>query len=95
MSNKMFFTVFILMIVFMVVAPDYCFADVEGSLNNIKTMIFRRLLPIVAVLGIGFAGFSLITGNPNAKIHLVSAIVGSVIAFGAQAIVDLVSSLVR
>ena len=46
-------------------------------------------------MGLGFAAFSFLTGNPNAKQHLAYAISGSVILFGAQSIVDLVERLVR
>jgi type IV secretory pathway VirB2 component (pilin) len=70
-------------------------ASVESSLLGLKTVLIGSILPIFAVLGLGFAAFSFFTGNPNAKQHLVYAVVGSVILFGAQSIVDLIERTVR
>lgn len=52
-------------------------ASVESSLLGIKTVLIDSLLPIFAVLGLGFAAFSFFTGNPNSKQHLVWAVVVS------------------
>ena len=71
------------------------FASVESSLMGLKTVLLGSILPIFAVLGLGFAAFSFFTGNPNAKQHLIYAVIGSVILFGAQSIVDLLQSVVR
>lgn len=70
-------------------------ASVESSLLGLKTMLIGSILPIFAVLGLGFAAFSFFTGNPNAKQHLVYAVTGSVILFGAQSIVDMIERVVR
>ncbi len=71
------------------------FASVESSLMGLKTVLLGSILPIFAVLGLGFAAFSFFTGNPNAKQHLIYAVIGSVILFGAQSIVDLLQRVVR
>lgn len=70
-------------------------ASVESSLLGLKTVLLGSILPIFAVIGLGFAAFSFFTGNPNAKQHLVYAVTGSVILFGAQSIVDLLQRVVR
>ena len=70
-------------------------ASVESSLMGLKSVLLGSILPVFAVLGLGFAAFSFFTGNPNAKQHLVYAVTGSVILFGAQSIVDLISRVVR
>lgn len=70
-------------------------ASVESSLLGLKTVLLGSILPIFAVIGLGFAAFSFFTGNPNAKQHLIYAVTGSVILFGAQSIVDLVQRVVR
>jgi type IV secretory pathway VirB2 component (pilin) len=70
-------------------------ASVESSLEGLKVVLLGSILPIFAVLGLGFAAFSFFTGNPNAKQHLIYAVTGSVILFGAQSIVDLVQRVVR
>ncbi len=70
-------------------------ASVESSLLGLKNVLLGQILPIFAVLGLGFAAFSFFTGNPNAKQHLVYAVTGAVILFGAQSIVDLLQRIIR
>lgn len=79
----------------LLLAAPLAHASVESSLMGLKTVLLGSILPIFAVLGLGFAAFSFFTGNPNAKQHLIYAVVGSVILFGAQSIVDLVQRVVR
>lgn len=71
------------------------FASVESSLNGLKSVLLGSILPIFAVMGLGFAAFSFFTGNPDSKRHLMYAVIGSVILFGAQSIVDLISRVVN
>lgn len=71
------------------------FGSVESSLMGLKSVLLGSILPVFAVMGLGFAAFSFFTGNPNSKQHLTYAVVGSVILFGAQSIVDLISRVVR
>ncbi len=70
-------------------------ASVESSLMGLKTVLIGSILPTFAVMGLGFAAFSFFTGNPNSKQHLQYAVIGSVILFGAQSIVDLISRVVQ
>ena len=90
MSKKQFALITILMIV----AP-FAHASVESSLLGLKNVLIGSILPIFAVLGLGFAAFSFFTGNPNAKQHLVYAVTGATILFGAQSIVDLIQRTVQ
>jgi type IV secretory pathway VirB2 component (pilin) len=78
-----------------VTAPLMAHASVESSLMGLKDVLIGSILPIFAVLGLGFAAFSFFTGNPNAKQHLVYAVTGATILFGAQSIVDLIQRVVR
>lgn len=71
------------------------FASVESSLIGIKNVLLGSILPIFAVLGLGFAAFSFFTGSQNAKQHLAYAVTGATILFGAQSIVDLIQRVVR
>ena len=71
------------------------FASVESSLMGLKSVLLGSILPIMAVMALGFAAFSFFTGSPNAKQHLTYAVVGAAILFGAQSIVDLISRVVR
>lgn len=69
--------------------------SVESSVLGLKNVLIGSILPVFAVLGLGFAAFSFLTGNPNAKQHLGYAITGAIILFGAQSIVDLLQRVVR
>lgn len=75
--------------------PSLAFASIESSLLGLKTVLLGSILPIFAVLALGFAAFSFFTGNPNAKQHLVMAVWGAIILFGAQSIVDMLQRVVR
>lgn len=79
----------------LVLMPELGFASVESSLVGIQTKLTRVILPTLSIIGIAWAAFSLMTGNERAKTHLWYAIIGSVIGFGAQAIVDFISQTVR
>lgn len=53
------------------------------------------ILPVLSVIGIGLAAVSFFTGNPAAKQHIFYAVIGAVIGFGAQAIVDFIAQTVH
>ncbi len=75
--------------------PDQSFAGLETSLMSIKSKLTGVILPLLSVIGIAIAGISFFTGNPQAKQHICYAIVGCMIGFGAQGIVDFISQTVR
>ncbi len=89
LSSFLIFTITLLLL------PELSFASVESSLVAIQTKLTRVILPTLSIIGIAWAAFSLMTGNERAKTHLWYAIIGSVIGFGAQAIVDFISQTVR
>jgi len=70
-------------------------ASVESSLTGLKDVLLTGILPIIAVIALGYAGLQFFTGNPNAKQHFIFAITGIVILFIAQGLVDLLSRVVR
>ena len=78
-----------------VLTSSVAHASVESSLLGLKTVLLGSILPVLAVIGLGFAGFSFFTGNPMAKQHLMYALIGCAVIFGAQAIVDMMSRVVR
>ena len=90
MSKRHIYFVFVLVLI-----SPLAQASVESSLLGLKNVLLGSILPIFAVLGLGFAAFSFLTGNPNAKQHLIYAVTGSTILFGAQSIVDLIQRVVR
>jgi type IV secretory pathway VirB2 component (pilin) len=75
--------------------PDLAHASLESSLIGIKTKLTGVILPLLSVIGIAIAAISFFTGNPNAKQHIVYAVLGCVFGFGAQAIVDFIAQTVR
>lgn len=72
-----------------------CFAGLESSLVAMKTKLTGVILPVLSVIGLGIAAISLFSGNPNAKQHIVYAIVGCILGFGAQAIVDFIAQTIH
>lgn len=77
------------------IAPLLAQASVESSLLGVQTKLTRVILPVLSVIGIALAGLSFITGNENAKKHIIYAIIGTAIGFGAQSIADMISQTVR
>lgn len=76
-------------------SPLIAFASVESSLMDVQTRLTGTILPLVAILGFIFAGFSYLSGNPNARAHLMLAIVGAIVGFGASSIVSFISSMIH
>ncbi|MGZ3783878.1 MAG: TrbC/VirB2 family protein [Bdellovibrio sp.] len=75
--------------------PELAMASVESTLANIQDKLVSTILPLAAILGLVFAGFSFVMGSPSARSHLILAIIGAFIGFGAQSIVALIRSLVN
>lgn len=75
--------------------PSLAFADFESSLENIQDKLIHTFLPILAAIGLGLAGISFATGNPGAKQHILYAIIGCIVGFGAESLVNLIRSLVN
>ena len=72
--------------------PELGLANVESSLLGIQTKLTRVILPMIAI---AWAAFSLMSGNERAKTHMWYAILGSIVGFGAGAIVDFISQAVH
>lgn len=79
----------------MALIPDLAHASLESSLIGIKTKLTGVILPLLSVIGIAIAAISFFTGNPNAKQHIIYAVLGCMFGFGAQAIVDFIAQTVR
>lgn len=80
---------------FIALHPDLAFADFEGSLRNVKSQLTNVVLPLLSVIGLLIAAFSYLTGNINAKQHITYALIGAGVGFGAQAIIDFISSTIH
>lgn len=84
-----------LFVLTMMLLPDLAHAGLESSLVGIKTKLTGVIMPLLSVIGIAVAAISFFTGNPNAKQHIVYAVLGCMFGFGAQAIVDFIAQTVR
>jgi len=75
--------------------PYLAHAGLESSLMGIKTKLTGVILPLLSVIGLAIAAVSFFTGNPQAKQHMVYAVLGCIFGFGAQAIVDFIAQTVH
>ncbi|MBL7555115.1 MAG: TrbC/VirB2 family protein [Bdellovibrionaceae bacterium] len=70
-------------------------ASVESTLMNLQNKVLGTYLPMAAIFGLLWAGFSFVTGKENAKQHLLYAIFGCIVGFGSQSIVAALRSMVN
>lgn len=93
MRRQNIFFVFTLMILLVMPSLGYC--SVESSLMAIQSKLITTILPLAAIIGLVFAGLSFVAGSPNARSHLVLAIIGAAIGFLAPSLVSFIQSLVH
>jgi type IV secretory pathway VirB2 component (pilin) len=89
--NILFFSAFAIA----VLMPAFGFCSVESSLMAVQNRLIGTILPLAAILGLVFAGLSFVAGSPNAKGHLMLAIIGAVVGFMAPSIVSWIQSMVH
>lgn len=75
--------------------PALANASVESSLMAVQSRLIGTILPLAAILGLVFAGLSFVAGSQNARSHLMLAILGAVIGFGAPSIVSWIQGLIH
>ena len=75
--------------------PNLAMASVESSLQAVQNKLVGTILPLAAILGFVYAGFSFITGNPSARSHLMLAMLGAAVGFGASSIVSFIHGLIQ
>lgn len=76
-------------------SPDMAFATVESTLAAMQSKLISTILPLAGILGLVYAGLSFVMGSPNARSHLILAIIGCVVGFGAPSIIAFVRGLVN
>lgn len=86
---------FVLTFVGVVAFPLLGFCSVESSLMAVQSKLIGTILPLAAIIGLVFAGLSFVAGSPNARNHLILAIIGAAIGFGAPSIVSWIQSLIH
>ena len=75
--------------------PMFAHASVESSLAAVQDKLVGTLLPLAAMCGLVIAGLSFVAGHPNARQHLVYAIVGAIVGFGSESIVSFIRNLIH
>ena len=75
--------------------PGLAHASVESSLSAVQSKLVGTLLPLAAMVGLVIAGLSFVAGHPNARQHLIYAIVGAIVGFGSESIVSFIRSLIH
>lgn len=93
MNQKRILSILTLGIVLLI--PLFGFCSVESSLMAVQTKLIGTILPLAAILGLVFAGLSFVAGSPNARSHLILAMIGAAIGFGAPSIVSWIQSLIH
>ena len=71
------------------------FGSVESSLMAVQNKLINVILPLAGILGLVFAAFSFFSGNANARSHLILAIIGAAIGFGAPSIIAFIRGLIN
>ena len=84
-----------LSLIILIAAPMIACASVESSLAAVQDKLVGTLLPLAAMCGLVFAGLSFVAGQPNARNHLIYAMFGAAIGFGAESLISLVRSLIH
>lgn len=93
MKIRNFVTIATLLVVIAFPMIGYC--SVESSLMAVQNKLIGTILPLAAIIGLVFAGLSFVAGSPNARNHLILAIVGAAVGFAAPSIVSWIQSLVH
>lgn len=79
----------------MILFPLLGFCSVESTLTGLQDKLIGTILPLAAIVGLVFAGLSFVAGSANARQHLIYAIIGAAVGFGAPSIVSWIQSLVH
>ena len=75
--------------------PELAMASVESSLTAIQAKLINVVLPLLGVIGLCFAAMSFFTGNPGERGHLLLAMLGAAIGFGAPSIIAFIRSMIN
>lgn len=86
---------YLILVAVAIVIPCLALGSVESTLGAIQSRFVTTILPLAAILGLVYAGFSYIVGSPNARNRLVFAIIGAIIGFMAPSLVQFIQQLVH
>jgi len=70
--------------------PLLAHASLESAMYSLRSQMSTVFLPALSLVGIVIAGISMAMGHHNAKNHVTMAVVGAIVGFGADGIIDFV-----
>lgn len=79
----------------LLLVPLIASASVESSLQAVQSKLINVILPLTGIVGLAIAGISFLMGSQNARSHLVLAIMGAVVGFGAPSIISFIQGLIH
>lgn len=94
-SSSLLYSAVLVTMLAIAIHPNVAHASFESSLIDLKSKLSNVVLPLLSVIGLLVAAFSYLTGNPEAKRHITYALIGAGVGFGAQAIIDFISSTIH
>ena len=86
---------FIMALISVAIQSEIAFADLQGSMINMKSQLSGVVLPLLSVCGLLWAAFAYLTGHPESKRYITYALIGTAVGFGAQSIIDFISSAIH
>lgn len=95
MSKRYSIAIFALIFALGLLLPEVGLASVESTLTMMQSKLISTILPMAAILGLVFAGFSFVMGSPNARGHLILAIIGATVGFAAPSLIEFIRGLVQ
>ena len=84
-----------IVLVILVMIPEIGLCSVESTLMTVQMKLINVILPLVAIVGVIWASFSFISGNPNGRNHLMMAGIGAAIGFAAPSIIAFIRGMVQ
>ena len=75
--------------------PTLAYASVESSLMAIQSKLINFVLPVGGIIGLIFAGLSFVMGRENARSHLILALIGAGVGFGAPSLIEFIRGIVN
>lgn len=76
-------------------SPQLGYCSVESSLTAVQNKLINVILPLAGIVGLAFAAISFMSGSQNARGHLILAIIGAVVGFGAPSIIEFFRTLIH
>ena len=95
-KNRISFATFFIIVMFgITLQSELAFADLQGSMINLKSQLSGVVLPLLSVCGLLWAAFAYLTGHPESKRYITYALIGTAVGYGAQSIIDFISSAIH